>query len=126
MRISGITLPENKRMEIALTAVYGIGRPLAKKVLDEAKIDYGVKPKDLTEAQENAIRAIIERFTIEGDLKREKSGNIKRLMDIKAYRGVRHQKKLPVRGQNTKTNSRTTRGGGRKTMGSGRTKVTKK
>ncbi len=126
MRISGITLPDTKRMEIALTAVYGIGRSRAHKILEEAGVDFGIKPTDLSEQQEAAIRSIIEKFTIEGDLKREKSGNIKRLMDIKAYRGIRHQKKLPVRGQNTKTNSRVARGGGRKTMGSGRVKVTKK
>jgi len=126
MRISGITLPDNKRMEIALTAVYGIGRSLAKKILDEAKVDFGKKAKDLTEDDEAAIKKIVDELTIEGDLKRQKSSDIKRLIDIVSYRGVRHTKKLPLRGQTTKTNSRTVRGGGRKTMGSGKIKATKK
>ena len=126
MRISGITLPDNKRMEIALTAIYGIGRSLAKKILKEANIDFGKKPKDLTDVEEAAIKKIISGITIEGDLKRQKSSDIKRLIDIVSYRGVRHTKKLPVRGQTTKTNSRTIRGGGRKTMGSGKIKATKK
>lgn len=126
MRISGITLPDEKRIEIALTAVYGVGRSLAHKVLDEAKVDYGIKSKDLTEDQEAAIRNIVESLKIEGDLKREKANNIKRLMDIGSYRGTRHSKRLPARGQNTKTNSRTVRGNKRSTMGSGKIKVTKK
>ena len=126
MRISGITLPDEKRIEIALTAVYGIGRTRAHNILDEAKVDYGIKSKDLTADQEAAIRSEVEKFTIEGDLKRSKSADIKRLMDIESYRGSRHRKGLPTRGQTTKTNSRTVRGGGRKTMGSGKIKVTKK
>lgn len=126
MRISGITLPDEKRIEIALTAVYGIGRTRAHTILDNAQVDYGVKAKDLTEDQEASIRTEVEKYTIEGDLKRSKSANIKRLMDIGSYRGSRHRKGLPTKGQTTKTNSRTTRGGGRKTMGSGKIKVTKK
>ncbi len=126
MRISGITLPDEKRIEIALTAVYGVGRSLAHKVLDEAKVDYGIKSKDLTDEQETTIRTIVEALKIEGDLKREKANNIKRLMDIGSYRGKRHRNKLPARGQNTKTNSRTVRGNKRSTMGSGKIKVTKK
>lgn len=126
MRISGITLPDEKRIEIALTAVYGIGRTRAHKVLDAAGVDYGIKSKDLSADQEGAIRTEVEKFTIEGDLKRSKSADIKRLMDIDSYRGSRHRKGLPTRGQTTKTNSRTVRGGGRKTMGSGKIKVTKK
>ena len=126
MRIAGINLPDTKRIEIALTAVHGIGRARAHSVLSEAGVDYGIKSKDLTEDQETKIRSIVEAFTIEGDLKREKSANIKRLMDINCYRGDRHRKGLPTKGQTTKTNSRTTRGGGRKTMGSGKIKVTKK
>ncbi len=126
MRISGITLPDNKRMEIALTAIYGIGRSRAKKILSEAGVDFGVKPKDLTDEQEALIKKIIDGLTIEGDLKRQKSADIKRLIDIVSYRGVRHTKRLPLRGQTTKTNSRTVRGGGRKTMGSGKIKATKK
>ncbi len=125
MRILGITLPENKRMEIALTAIYGIGRPRALRILRETKVEIGIKPKELTVDQENAIRKLIEGFKIEGDLKREVAGNIKRLKDIKAYRGNRHARHLPARGQRTKTNSRTVRGNVRKTMGSGRRKEEK-
>jgi len=126
MRILGITLPDNKRMEIALTAIYGIGRSTAKKILTQAGVDFGLKPKDLSEEQETAIKKIVDGMTLEGDLKRQKSADIKRLIDIASYRGIRHTKKLPVRGQTTRTNSRTVRGGGRKTMGSGRIKATKK
>ena len=125
MRISGITLPENKRLEIALTAVYGVGRPRAKKILDKLKLDWRMKTADLTPEQENAIRKEIELFKTEGDLKRDNQQNIKRLKDIKAYRGTRHTKHLPARGQRTKTNSRTVRGNVRRTMGSGRRKVEK-
>ena len=120
MRILGITLPDNKRLEIALTAIYGIGRSRAKKVLLETKIDGSLKSKDLTVEQENAIRKLIESYKIEGDLKREVASNVKRLKDIKAYRGLRHARHLPTRGQRTKTNSRTVRGNVRKTMGSGK------
>lgn len=125
MRISGITLPENKRLEIALTAVYGVGRPMAKKIIDKLGLDHGMKTPDLTPDQENLIRREIEALKTEGDLKREIQQNIKRLKDIKAYRGIRHIKHLPARGQRTKTNSRTVRGNKRVTMGSGRRKVEK-
>ena len=126
MRIAGITIPENKRIEIGLTAVHGIGRSRAHTILDEAGIEYGKKPKEFSEGDENKIRKIIDEITTEGDLKREISSNIKRLKDIKCYRGTRHIKRLPVRGQRTKTNSRTVRGNVRKTMTSGRKKVEKK
>jgi len=126
MRIAGITLPDNKRMEIALTTIYGVGRPRAKKILDEAKVDHGIKPKELTSEQENDIRALVESFQIEGDLRRSTSSNIKRLKDIQAYRGSRHTKHLPSRGQRSKTNSRTVRGNVRRTMSSGRRSVDKK
>ena len=126
MRISGITLPDDKRIEIALTAVFGIGRPLAHTILTRANVDFGKKSKELTVEEENAIRTIIEDYKIEGDLKREVGANVKRLKDIKAYRGIRHLRKLPVKGQRTKTNSRTVRGNVRKTMGSGRKAVEKK
>lgn len=125
MRIAGITLREDKRMEIALTDVYGIGRQTAKKILTKCKIDHGTKSKDLTENDESLIRKEIELLKIEGDLSREIDQEIKRLKDIKCYRGVRHQRHLPVRGQRTKTNSRTVRGNVRKTMGSGRRKSEK-
>jgi small subunit ribosomal protein S13 len=126
MRIAGITIPENKRLEIGLTIVYGVGRPLAHSILDEAKVDYGKKPADLSADEENTIRKIVEENKIGGDLKREIANNVKRLKDIGAYRGSRHMRNLPSRGQSTKTNSRTLRGNVRKTMGSGRTKVDKK
>lgn len=126
MRLLGITIPDEKRLEIGLTAIYGIGRPLAHKILDEAKVPYGVKPKDVTLDQENAIRKVMEAYRFEGDLRREISGNIKRLKDIKTYRGLRHAKVVPVRGQRSKTNSRTRRGNVRKTMGTGRRAVEKK
>ncbi len=119
MRILGITLSEAKRLEIALTDVYGIGRPRAQAILKEAGIDFGKKPKDLTTDEEAKIRVIVEKIKLEGDLRREISSNIKRLKDIGAHRGNRHARRLPTRGQRTKTNARTLRGA-RKTMGSGR------
>ena len=126
MRILGITLPEDKRLEIALTTLYGVGRARAQAVLLEANVPFEIKAKDVSIDQENKIRSIIETMTLEGDLKREVAGNIKRLKDIKAYRGVRHMRSLPVRGQRTKTNSRTRRGNVRKTMGTGRKIAEKK
>jgi len=126
MRIAGITIPENKRLEIGLTAIYGIGRNRAQSILNDTGIDFGMKPKSLTPEQENKIRKIIESLKIEGDLKREVASNVKRLKDIGAYRGTRHTKRLPARGQRTKTNQRTVKGNVRKTMGSGRTKTEKK
>ena len=126
MRITGITLPDNKRLEIALTVFYGIGRKKAQKILDEANVAHGKKATELTTAEEDKIRKIVEEITIEGDLKREIAGNIKRLKDIKCYRGNRHLRRLPCRGQRTKTNSRTLRGNTRKTMGTGHKKAEKK
>ncbi len=125
MRILGITIPNNKRLDISLTALYGIGRARATRILKEAKVDASKRSDDLSADEENAIRKIVEAMTIEGTLKREISANIKRLKDIKAYRGVRHMRKLPVYGQRTKTNSRTVRGNVRKTMASGRRKESK-
>lgn len=126
MRIAGITLPDHKRLEIALTALYGIGRKRARTILETANISFDKRPKELSSDNENALRKLIEGYKIEGDLKREVSGNVKRLKDIKTYRGVRHTRRLPVYGQRTKTNSRTVRGNVRKTMGSGKVKVEKK
>lgn len=126
MRILGVTIPDEKRLEISLTAVYGIGRPRAKEILDSAKIEHGKKAKELSPDEEAKIRKEVEGLTLEGDLKREIGTSIKRLKDIKSYRGSRHTKKLPARGQRTKTNSRTVRGNVRKTMGSGRRKADKK
>ncbi|MBP9711782.1 MAG: 30S ribosomal protein S13 [Candidatus Pacebacteria bacterium] len=125
MRILGITVPNEKRLEIGLTVLYGIGIPKARKILDQVGIEHGRKAKDLSEEEENKIRTIVEGITIEGNLKREVAANIKRLKDIKSYRGVRHMKRLPVRGQRTKTNSRTIRGNVRKTMASGKRKESK-
>lgn len=125
MRIAGINIPENKRIEIGLSYLYGVGRQNAMQILAAANVDGGKKPKDITVDEENAIRKEIEKIKIEGDLKRQIAANIKRHKDIKTYRGTRHMRKLPVRGQRTKTNSRTVRGNVRKTMGSGRKKVEK-
>lgn len=126
MRILGITIPDKKRLEIALTELYGVGRARSLYILKTAKVDPSLKTKDISVDQENEIRRIVESLRIEGDLKREVASNIKRLKDIKSYRGSRHVKRLPVRGQRTKTNSRTLRGNVRKTMGSGRKKEEKK
>ena len=126
MRVAGVTIPNEKRLELALTAVYGIGHTRAKKILDEAKIDYGKKAKDLTPDEEAVLAKLIQSYKIEGELRREVAANIKRLKDIGSYRGTRHSLRLPVRGQRTKTNSRTVRGNVRKTMTSGKTKVEKK
>src|SRR4030042_1407114 len=110
-RIAGITLPPDKRIEVGLTYIYGIGRSKSRKILDEAKIDRNKKVKALAEDEVNKIRQIIEkREKIEGDLRKEVTMNIKRLVDIGCYRGLRHKKKLPVRGQRTKTNARTRQG----------------
>lgn len=124
MRVSGITIPDQKQLPYALTAVYGIGLARAKAILNTHNIAFDLKPTDLTTEQENAIRESIESFTIEGELKREISSNVKRLKDIGSYRGSRHAKRLPARGQRTKTNARTLKGA-KKTMGSGRRKLEK-
>jgi len=126
MRILGITIPDNKRLEIGLTTLFGVGRSRALSILSQAKVDAGLKPTELSADQENAIRKVMGDFKIEGDLKREVEANIKRLKDIKNYRGMRHARGLPSRGQRTKTNSRTRRGNVRKTMGSGKKTVDKK
>ncbi|MEY3784111.1 MAG: hypothetical protein RLZZ230_433 [Candidatus Parcubacteria bacterium] len=124
MRISGITIPDDKQLPYALTAVFGIGMSRSKDILDELSIGHTKKPTDLSTEEENAIREKIEAFTIEGELKRQISGNVKRLKDIGSYRGSRHAKRLPARGQRTKTNARTLKGA-KKTMGSGRRKLEK-
>ncbi|MDB5254596.1 MAG: ribosomal protein small subunit ribosomal protein [Parcubacteria group bacterium] len=126
MRILGITIPEEKRIDIGLTILFGVGRSRAGAILKEAGVPRESKPKDISPEDEAKIRAIIESFTLEGDLKREVAANVKRLKDIKAYRGIRHTRGLPVRGQRTKSNSRTRRGNVRKTMGTGRKIADKK
>ncbi len=121
MRVAGTNIPKEKRIVVALNYIYGVGPTLSKKILAKAKIDESTRTKNLTPEQEDTLRMIIEKeYKTEGDLRREVQANIKRLKDIKAYRGIRHMKHLPVRGQRTKTNSRTVRGNVRKTMGSGR------
>ena len=124
MRISGITIPDEKQIAYGLTAVFGVGLSRSKAILLELNIDPTTKPTTLTTEQENAIREKVEGYRIEGDLKREISSNIKRLKDISSYRGSRHAKRLPARGQRTKTNARTLKGA-KKTMGSGRRKLEK-
>jgi small subunit ribosomal protein S13 len=125
MRISGITIPDNKRLEFGLTAIFGIGRSTAVKILTDAGVPSTKKPTEITAEEENTIRKAIETMKTEGTLKREVSANVKRLKDIKSYRGSRHARRLPVRGQRTKTNSRTIRGNVRHTMGSGKRKLEK-
>ena len=121
-RISGVTLPNEKRIEIALSYLYGVGIPLSKKILKKAKINPDTRAKELTEAEVNTIKTTIDEMgiLIEGDLRREIFANVKRLKENGSYRGNRHMRKLPVHGQSTKTNNRTVRGNKRHTMGSGR------
>jgi len=125
MRIAATEIPDNKRLEVALTYVHGIGKTLAQRILNTAKIPYEKRAKELTEGESNEVRKLVESYRVEGDLRREKAANIKRLKEIKCFRGMRHIRKLPCRGQRTKTNSRTLRGNVRVTMGSGRRKLEK-
>ena len=120
-RIAGVNIPENKQIETALTYIYGIGRSLSRKILSETKINPQSKATQLSPAEINELKELIEKtYKIEGELRRERMMNIKRLKDIGSWRGLRHIKGLPVRGQRTKTNNRTVRGNVRKTVGSGR------
>lgn len=121
MRIAGVNIPDNKKIEYSLPYIYGVGLSLARKILKETKIEGNKLAKDLTPTEINRIREILEKgYKIEGDLRREIMVNIKRMRELQTYRGSRHIRGLPVRGQRTKTNSRTRRGNVRKTMGSGR------
>ena len=124
VRIAGINLPKGKRIEVALTYIFGIGRSSSKKLLQNLKINLDTKTDDLTQEQENKIRESIDKIVTEGDLRRRVTNDIKRLQEIGSYRGFRHRRRLPVRGQRTKTNARTKRGK-RVTMGSGKVKATK-
>lgn len=124
-RIAGVNLPKGKRIEVALTYIFGIGRNLSKKILSDVKVDLDTKVENLTADQEQKIRDAVAKLATEGDLRRQVGDDIKRLQEIGTYRGFRHRRKLPARGQRTKTNARTKRGK-RKTMGSGKLKVTKK
>lgn len=126
-RIAGVTLPAQKRIEVGLTYIYGVGSATAKKIIKATGVDPSIRVKDLTEAQANTLRDYVEKtIRVEGELRREVLSNIKRLKDIGSYRGSRHNRSLPVRGQRTKTNSRTVRGNTRRTMGSGKRKLEKK
>ena len=125
-RIAGINIPLNKRVEIGLTYIYGIGRPTSNEILAELGIEPDRKVRDLTDDEVSKLRDIIDRdYVVEGDLRRERSQNIKRLMEIGCYRGLRHRRGLPVRGQNTKTNARTRKGPKRMQV-AGKKKATKK
>ncbi|NUM25344.1 MAG: 30S ribosomal protein S13 [Candidatus Buchananbacteria bacterium] len=120
-RIAGITLPNNKRVEVGLTYIFGIGETTSKRILAETKVNPDTRVKDLTDAEVGKLRDLIEKqLKVEGELKREVLMNIKRLKEIDSYRGSRHSKHLPARGQRTKTNNRTVRGNVRRTMGSGK------
>jgi len=126
-RIAGVNIPENKVIEIALTYVYGIGRSLSQDILAKAKIDPSTRTNKLSSQEVNRLREIVEKeYHVEGELRQEKMMNIKRLKDINSYRGSRHAKGLPARGQQTKTNTRTVRGNVRRTVGSGRKKAAEK
>jgi small subunit ribosomal protein S13 len=126
-RIAGVNIPENKRIEIALTYIYGLGRSLSQRILSQLKIDPNTRTAKLSSQEVNRLRELVEKeYRVEGELRREKMMNIKRLKDIGCYRGVRHIRGLPVRGQQTKTNTRTVRGNVRRTMGSGRRKSAEK
>jgi small subunit ribosomal protein S13 len=124
-RFLGINIPDDKNINIALTYIYGIGRSSSEKLLKEAGIDFGKKTKDLSTSELNSLKELIEKNKIntEGDLRRDIRSNIKRLINVNSYRGIRHTKRLPLRGQRTKTNSRTVRGNVRRTVGSGRAKA---
>lgn len=127
MRIAGTNIPDNKRLEVALTYIYGIGRPSALRILKEAKVSPALHSKDLKGEEINRLRDILEKkYKVEGELRRAIMMDIKRLRDIGSYRGSRHARGLPSRGQRTRTNSRTRRGNVRKTMGSGKRKLEKK
>lgn len=127
VRIAGVNIPDNKKIPISLAYIYGIGRPAASKILFSAKVDQNKRAKNLTSQEVGRLRDIIEKnYKVEGELRREITLNIKRLKDIKSYRGTRHIRGLPSRGQRTKTNSRTRRGNVRKTMMSGKRKMEKK
>lgn len=125
-RIASVNLP-NKRIDIALTYIFGIGRTTAKSILDKVGIDPSKRANELTAAEEKSLRDQIEKnLRVEGELRRDVQANVRRLKEIGSYRGTRHSRGLPARGQRTKTNSRTVRGNTRRTMGSGRTKLEKK
>ncbi len=127
MRLFGVNIPDDKKVAVALTRVYGIGLTSADKILEETKIDRSKRTKELSQDELNRLKQVVERdFKIEGELRQDVRQNVNRLKNIKSYRGIRHMKHLPARGQSTKRNSRTVRGNVRRTMGSGRRKLTLK
>jgi len=127
MRIEGVTIPDTKQVVVGLTSVYGIGRSRSNTILEDADVDKTKPSEKLTENEQQRVREAIESYTLEGDLRRQEEADVKRLKDIECYRGIRHTKNLPVRGQNTQTNSRTNRPyEGYKTAGSGERVVTNK
>jgi len=125
-RIAGVNVPENKRLEIALTYIYGIGRKSSNKILEETGLDKNTRARELNQEDVNKLKLSIEKYKVEGELRHEITSNIRRLKEIGCYRGSRHSRHLPARGQQTKTNNRTVRGNARHTMGSGKRKVDKK
>lgn len=126
-RIAGVNLPDEKRIEVALTYIYGIGLATSQKILETLNIDGNIRTKDMKSADVNKLREEIEKkYRVEGELKHEVKSNVKRLKEIKCYRGIRHMRGLPTRGQRTKTNTRTVRGNVRRTMGSGRKSANEK
>ncbi len=126
VRIRGVILPNNKRVEIGLTSIHGIGLSRSQEILESVKISPDIRVKDLSEDEVSKIRDFMTNFVLEGDLKREKAANIKRLKETNCYKGTRHSKNLPTRGQRTKTNSRTVRGNRRSSGSSGKIKISKK
>jgi small subunit ribosomal protein S13 len=125
VRIAGVNIPDNKRLEVALTAIYGIGRSLSRQILNKADINFDTKPSQLSEEEINRLKDLVEKYRIEGVLREEIRENIKRLKDIGSWRGMRLAKGLPARGQQTRTNNRTVRGNVRRTMFSGKRKLEK-
>jgi small subunit ribosomal protein S13 len=125
-RIEGVDLPRDKRVEVALTYIYGIGRPRSKEILTATKVDPNKRVRDLTEAEVTMLRDAISKYRVEGELRREVQLNIKRLIEIGSYRGLRHRRSLPVRGQRTRTNARTKRGPKKTVAGRGRRRGAKK
>ena len=125
-RIEGVDLPRDKRIEVALTYIYGIGRPRSVEILDASGVNPDVRTRDLSEAEVQALRDAVSNYRVEGELRREVQLNIKRLIEIGSYRGIRHRRSLPVRGQRTKTNARTKRGPKKTVAGRGRRRGAKK
>jgi small subunit ribosomal protein S13 len=125
-RIAGVDLPRSKRVDVGLTYIYGIGKSRSKEIVDEAEVDPSTRVEDLTEVEVSKLRELVDGYRVEGDLRREVQLNIKRLIEIGCYRGLRHRRNLPVRGQRTRTNARTRKGPKKTVAGRGRRRGTKK